>query len=275
MTDSNDPTRRAVLWTERPSEDLPSPPASAAEARERLDAGSAGFARIGEIATGRVEVAVGADAFGLPRTPGSGLPQEPFAAALACSDARVPVELVLGQATNDLFVVRVAGNVPGTECVGSLHYSMANMPSVKLVAVLGHSQCGAVTAAVDALLVPETYLEVVHDPPLRAIVDSLLAGVRMAALALEDAHGQNVRTAEGFRDALISVSVLANAAITATVLDRDLDRDVVFGVFDLEQRTVGIGTAAGWTPGLADAPADDATLRSLLAGAAAQCPLAA
>jgi carbonic anhydrase len=261
--------RREVLWAEYPADELPPEPATATEARKRLDEGSAAFARIGGVEAGRLEVAVGPEAFGLPRSPGAGLPQEPFVAVLGCSDARVPVEVVLGQAVNDIFVVRVAGNVPGAECVGSLHYSMAHMPSVKLVAVLGHSQCGAVTAAVDALLAPRTYLEVVHDPPLRAIVDALLAGVRMAALALEEAHGEVVRTAEEYRTALISVSVLANAAITATVLDHDVDREVVFGVFDLAERTVGINTASGWAPGLVDAPADDGALASLLTGAAA------
>ncbi|UQE74290.1 hypothetical protein MYK68_16405 [Gordonia sp. PP30] len=261
--------RREVLWIERPEGELRPQPSSDAEARERLDAGSAGFASVGAADTGRLEVSVGAGAFGLPRTPGAGLPQEPFAAVLACSDARVPVELVFGQATNDLFVIRVAGNVPGTECVGSLHYAMANMASVKLAVVLGHSQCGAVTAAVDALLAPQTYLQVVHDPPLRAIVDSLLAGVRMAALALEAEFGADVSSAGGFRDALIAVSVVANAAITATMLDRDLDRPVVYGVFDLHERTVGVGSRDGWSPGLLAAPADDAALAALLTAAAA------
>lgn len=274
MSNASGSDRREVLWVERAAPELPAPPGSDIEARARLDAGSAGFASVGDAEGGRIEVSVGAEAFGLPRTPGAGLPQEPFAAVLGCSDARVPVELVFGQATNDIFVVRVAGNVPGTECVGSLHYAIANMASVRLVTVLGHSQCGAVTAAVDALLAPQTYLQVVHDPPLRAIVDALLAGVRMAALALEAVHGPDVRGANGFRDALIGVAVLANAAITATMLDRDLDRTVVFGVFDLEQRTVGVDTAAGWVPGLVDAPADDAALAALLSGAAGAATLA-
>jgi carbonic anhydrase len=266
---SRNPTdRREVLWVEHPADELPPAPTNADEARARLNAGSIGFARIGDVEAGRVEVAVGPEAFGLPRTPGEGLPQEPFVAVLGCSDARVPVELVLGQAANDIFVVRVAGNVPGTECIGSLLYATAHMPSVQLLAVLGHSQCGAVTAAADALLAPETYLEIVHEPPLRAIIDALFPCVQMAALALEDVHGPTVRTDERFRAALISVSIVANAAVTATMLDRGLDREVAFGVFDLEQRTVGVGSATGWAPGLVDAPTDDTGLASLLAGAA-------
>ena len=58
---------------------------------------------------------------------------------------------VLGQAANDLFVVRVAGNVPGAECLGSLDYALAALgESVKLVVVLGHENCGAIELGVDA-----------------------------------------------------------------------------------------------------------------------------
>jgi carbonic anhydrase len=258
--------RHEVLWVEQAPEDLPPPPATAREARKRLDRGNKRFVRAG-VRSGRHEIAVGPEAFGLPRVPGRDLVQEPFAAVLGCADARVPVELVFGQATNNLFVVRVAGNVPSTECVGSLHFAVRNMPSVRLVAVLGHSQCGAVTAAVDSLLVPQTYLAVAHDPPLRAIVDALVAGVRLAALALEEVHGPRVGRAAGFRAALISCAVLANAAITALVLDRDLDRDVVFGVYDLHDRTVGTPGADGWEPGLAAAPGDQ-DLAALMRNAA-------
>ena len=53
--------------------------------------------------------------------------QEPFAAVLGCADARVPVEIVFGQGFNDLFVVRVAGNVLGDECLGSLDFAVSNL----------------------------------------------------------------------------------------------------------------------------------------------------
>ena len=94
-----------------------------------------------------------------------------------------------------MFVVRVAGNVPGRECLGSLNYAVANLPTVKMITVLGHTSCGAVSAAVDALLSPQVYLDVIHDPSLRAIVDALLAGVRMADQALVDTYGRDIREA--------------------------------------------------------------------------------
>jgi carbonic anhydrase len=75
--------------------------------------------------------------------------QSPFAIVLACSDSRVPVEMVFDQTVGDLFVVRVAGNVVSTDVLGSIEYAAIHLHS-PLVYVLGHQKCGAVTAALAA-----------------------------------------------------------------------------------------------------------------------------
>ena len=93
-----------------------------------------------------------------PNAPGAPR-QRPYAAVLGCSDARVPIELIFNEGPNDLFVVRVAGNGLGSEVLGSLKYAVDHLGgSLKLIVVLGHSGCGAVSAAVDAFLDPKTYL---------------------------------------------------------------------------------------------------------------------
>jgi carbonic anhydrase len=79
--------------------------------------------------------------------------QEPFAAVLACSDSRVPIELVFDQTIGHIFVVRVAGNIVTPEILASLEYAVAVM-GVKVVLVLGHSGCGAVKATMKADSVP-------------------------------------------------------------------------------------------------------------------------
>jgi carbonic anhydrase len=76
--------------------------------------------------------------------------QHPFATILACSDSRVPPELVFDQGFGDLFVIRVAGNIIAMDVVGSLAYAIRHLET-SLVVVMGHESCGAVTAAVDAL----------------------------------------------------------------------------------------------------------------------------
>ncbi len=73
--------------------------------------------------------------------------QQPFAAVLSCSDSRVPPELVFGVGLGDLFVIRTAGNLAGEVALASLEYPVLIL-GVRLIVVLGHQDCGAVTAAV-------------------------------------------------------------------------------------------------------------------------------
>jgi carbonic anhydrase len=79
--------------------------------------------------------------------------QEPFAAVLACADSRVPVELVFDQTIGHIFVTRVAGNLVTPEIIASLEYSVVVL-GVKVVLVIGHTNCGAVKAAMKSDNVP-------------------------------------------------------------------------------------------------------------------------
>src|SRR5215475_14516542 len=79
--------------------------------------------------------------------------QEPFAAVLSCADSRVPVEMIFDQTIGDIFVTRVAGNIVTPEIIASLEYGVAVL-GVETLLVLGHSNCGAVKAAMKAEEVP-------------------------------------------------------------------------------------------------------------------------
>jgi carbonic anhydrase len=76
--------------------------------------------------------------------------QEPFAIVLGCSDSRVPAELVFDQGFGDLFVIRVAGNIVAPSQIGSVEFA-AERFGTRLVVVMGHSQCGAITATLEAI----------------------------------------------------------------------------------------------------------------------------
>jgi carbonic anhydrase len=98
--------------------------------------------------------------------------QQPFATILACSDSRVPPELVFDQGFGDLFVIRVAGNIVSTDVVGSLQYAVLHLHT-PLVVVMGHESCGAVTAAVDALAGGA------HEPRfIAALVNAITPGLK-------------------------------------------------------------------------------------------------
>ena len=74
--------------------------------------------------------------------------QDPFAVILGCADSRVPPELLFDQGFGDLFVIRVAGNVVDTDVAGTVEYAIDHLDS-HLIVVMGHTFCGAVTAALD------------------------------------------------------------------------------------------------------------------------------
>lgn len=76
--------------------------------------------------------------------------QKPFAMILSCADSRVPAEMIFDCGLGDLFVVRVAGNIVAPSLIGSLEFAAANFGTT-LCLVMGHSQCGAVAASVDAV----------------------------------------------------------------------------------------------------------------------------
>ena len=74
--------------------------------------------------------------------------QFPFAAILSCIDSRAPVETILDLGLGDVFSIRIAGNVVGPKVLGSLEYA-CGVAGSKLIVVMGHTKCGAVTASVN------------------------------------------------------------------------------------------------------------------------------
>ena len=114
---------------------------AAEEALERLRAGNrrfiAGEHTIDELASGLRRSALVSG-------------QRPIAAILGCSDSRVPVEVVFDQGFGELFVIRVAGNVVAPSQIGSVEFAAERL-GTRLVVVLGHTRCGAVTATLEDL----------------------------------------------------------------------------------------------------------------------------
>ena len=74
--------------------------------------------------------------------------QHPLAVVLSCIDSRTPAELIFDLGVGDIFSVRIAGNVTSRKVLGSMEYGCA-VAGAKLIVVMGHTRCGAVTAAVD------------------------------------------------------------------------------------------------------------------------------
>lgn len=121
--------------------------------------------------------------------------QTPFAIVLACSDSRVPVEFIFDQGFGDLFVIRVAGNVVAPSQIGSIEFA-AKQFGTQLVVVMGHSNCGVITATLREMAQQQAY----SSPNLRAIVDRVRPSIE-PLLELQDYDDH---------DALIAAAVRAN-----------------------------------------------------------------
>ena len=126
--------------------------------------------------------------------------QEPFAIILGCSDSRVPAEIVFDQGLGDLFVIRVAGNIVSPSQVGSVEFAAERM-GTRLVVVLGHTQCGAIAATIEALEKPDNNAS----RNLLAIVDRVRPSV----------EGLFATELRKDRDALSRAAVRANIRASA------------------------------------------------------------
>ena len=104
--------------------------------------------------------------------------QHPFAVILGCADSRVAPELLFDEGLGDLFVIRVAGNIVDDAILGSIEYAVEHL-GTKLIVVLGHEKCGAVSAAVSSENAP-------------GHLSALVSAIRPSVLATASSPGDRV-----------------------------------------------------------------------------------
>jgi carbonic anhydrase len=130
--------------------------------------------------------------------------QHPNVVVLACSDSRVAPELVFDQNLGDLFVIRAAGNIADAIGVGSIEYALEHLGSSVLV-VLGHTKCGAVTAACSGEKMPTSNLQAIVDKIDPAVLQAKKSSPKGDAL-IEAAVKENVH--QSAKDLLTNSEVL-------------------------------------------------------------------
>ena len=142
--------------------------------------------------------------------------QKPKVVVLACSDSRVPPEILFDKSLGDLFVVRSAGNVADAIGVGSIEYAVEHLGSSVLV-VLGHTGCGAVKAACSGEKMPTANLQ--------AFIDKIAPAVTRA---------KKYAGAEGLEKAAIreNVQQSANAIIASSEMLQHFVHDRKLTVFE-------------------------------------------
>jgi carbonic anhydrase len=147
--------------------------------------------------------------------------QQPFAAVLSCADSRVPVEVAFDQTIGHVFVNRVAGNLATSEMIASLEYGAAVL-GTRAILVLGHGNCGAVKATIDAKAVPGQISQLYA--PLRQAVE-------MAGGDLEAAIRANAK---------IQAHLLATASPLLAGMIKDGKLKIAAGYYDLGSGAVSL-----------------------------------
>jgi carbonic anhydrase len=144
--------------------------------------------------------------------------QHPFAAVLACSDSRTSPEIIFDRGLGDIFVARVAGNVADQVVIESLDYSVKHL-GVRVVMILGHNKCGAVTAAVQG-----------HEE--EGDVGPMLSELRPAVEASKGMPGDPVENAVRENVKFVVKKLGESPELAAMVKSGELK--IIGGVYDLD-----------------------------------------
>jgi carbonic anhydrase len=142
--------------------------------------------------------------------------QHPFAIILGCADSRTAPEIIFDQNIGDLFVVRTAGNLVDDHALGSIEYAVEHL-GARLIVVLGHERCGAVTAALASASAP-------------GHVESLVRDIQPAVVATKGKAGDAADLAVAENARLMAGKVRSDASLG------DLAKEVriLSGVYDLD-----------------------------------------
>ena len=149
--------------------------------------------------------------------------QYPFAQILSCADSRVSPELLFDQGPGDLFVMRVAGNIVSPDLLASIEYGVQFL-GVPLIMVLGHSQCGAVDAAIKVLKTKAV---------LPGHLPDLIAGIKPAVIIAERTQTGNLLDNAIAENVRRQVSRLKNSPPVVQKAYAGKKIDIVGGVYDL------------------------------------------
>lgn len=149
--------------------------------------------------------------------------QHPFAVVVGCADSRTSPEIIFDDNLGDLFVVRTAGNVVDDHALGSIEYAVLHL-GVRLIVVMGHERCGAVTAALASDKAP-------------GHVQSLVSDIQPAVKAVKATHPEPGKT--------LDLTIAENAREVAAKIRSDAQLGdlakqvrVVSGVYDLDTGVV-------------------------------------
>lgn len=156
--------------------------------------------------------------------------QFPIAAILSCADSRVAPELLFDQNPGDLFVMRVAGNVMSTNLLASLEYGVKFL-GTPLVMVLGHSNCGAVSAAINVLQ---------DNAELPGHLPELISSIKPAVVEAKTKKPDDLLKSAIAENVRMQVAQLKKSTPIVDRYYADRKIDIVGAVYDLKTGQIGL-----------------------------------
>jgi carbonic anhydrase len=150
--------------------------------------------------------------------------QHPLAVILSCLDSRKPIEIVLDQGIGDIFSARIAGSVLNDDILGSMEFA-CKVSGAKLIAVVGHSNCGAVKGAVDGVQLGN----------LTALLDKIKPAIDKVPTDIQPRTSKNLEFVDRVSEANVHL-VIQQIRERSPILREMLDQNqiaIVGGMYDL------------------------------------------
>ena len=162
--------------------------------------------------------------------------QYPLAVVLSCIDSRTPIEMIFDLGLGDIFSVRIAGNITSRKVLGSLEYSCA-VAGAKLILVVGHTRCGAVTAAVSFACSQSSASHATGCQHLDGVVQDIQKSIDLNTCqhyaGMSDADKKSYADVVARRNVLMSIQTIIQQSDTLSNLVREGRIAIVGGMYDI------------------------------------------
>jgi carbonic anhydrase len=169
----------------------------------------------------------------------------PFAIILSCSDSRAPSEILFDQGLGDLFVIRVAGNIVAPSLIGSVEFAAA-ATQARLVVVMGHTHCNAVSATFDAVAGKKPILsENIHD-----IVDRIRPHIQRLVAVKKNSTREEVLREAVRANVLASADHLRHGSRFLEKMVKEKELLIVGAEYDIDTGLVDFFDVPGAVPSL-------------------------
>jgi len=153
--------------------------------------------------------------------------QFPFAVLLSCIDSRTSSELIFDQGIGDIFSARVAGNVVNEDILGSMEYS-CKVAGSKIVAVIGHSKCGAVTAA----------CQEVELGNITALLSKVKPAIQNVKPTVDDITSEDAVQKVADENVKVAMDEVRKKSEILAQMEKDGEIKIVGGMYDVESGKV-------------------------------------